>query len=70
MKLRFTPQATANLIEIADCLRARNPTAATRVKAAIYDSLQHLLLFPEVGRRQKTAGVRKLVTRRYAYLVY
>jgi plasmid stabilization system protein ParE len=27
-------------------------------------------LFPLVGRKQKTEGVRKLVTRKYAYLVY
>ena len=70
MKLRFTPRATANLIEIADYLHACNPAAARRVRAAIYDSLQNLILFPQVGRRQKTEGVRKFVTRRYAYLVY
>ena len=70
MKLRFTPRATANLIEIADYLHARNPAAARRVRAAIYDSLQNLILFPQVGRRQKAEGVRKLVTRKYAYLVY
>jgi plasmid stabilization system protein ParE len=70
MKLRFTPRATANLIEIADYLHARNPAAARRVRAAIYGSLQNLILFPQVGRRQSTEGVRKFVTRRYAYLVY
>jgi toxin ParE1/3/4 len=70
MKLRFTPLATANLIEIADYIHARNPAAAQRVRAAIYESLQNLVLFPDVGRRQKTKGVRKLVTRKYAYLIY
>jgi plasmid stabilization system protein ParE len=70
MKLRFTPRAIANLAEIADYLRARNPAGAERVRAAIYDSLQNLILFPQMGRRQKTEGVRKLVTRKYAYLVY
>jgi plasmid stabilization system protein ParE len=34
------------------------------------DSLRHLVLFPKIGRRQATEGVRKLVTRKYAYLVY
>ena len=38
--------------------------------AAIYDSLQNLLLFPNVGRQQTTEGVRKLVTRNYSYLIY
>ena len=70
MKLRFTPRAAANLIEIADYIRARNPAAAERVRAAIYASLQNLLLFPHMGRRQKTEGVRKLVTQRYSYLIY
>jgi toxin ParE1/3/4 len=70
MKLRFTPRAAADLIEIADYLNERNPTAARRVRAAIYKSLQNLLLFPLLGRRQQTEGVRKLVTHPYRYLVY
>lgn len=44
--------------------------AAERVGAAIQESLKTLLLFPEIGRRQATVGVRKLVTRRYPYRVY
>jgi toxin ParE1/3/4 len=67
MKPRFTPRATANLIEIADYIRARNPTAARRARAAIYDSLQSPILFPNVGRKQKVEGVRKLATRKYTY---
>jgi toxin ParE1/3/4 len=70
MKLRFTPRATANLIEIADDIHAHNPAAAQRVRAAIYESLQNLILFPHVGRKQKVEGVRKFVTHKYAYLVY
>jgi plasmid stabilization system protein ParE len=59
MKLRFTPRATANLIEIADDIHAHNPAAAERVRAAIYESLQNLILFPHVGRLQKAESVRK-----------
>lgn len=44
--------------------------AAERVRAAIYDCLANLLLFPQAGRRQKTQGVRKIVTSRYRYVVY
>jgi plasmid stabilization system protein ParE len=40
MKLRFTPRALANIEDIADYIRTRNPAAARRVRAAIYDSLQ------------------------------
>jgi len=59
-----------DLGEIADYVRERNPEAALRVRSAILESLQNLVLFPQVGRRQKVEGVRKLVTRRYRYLVY
>jgi toxin ParE1/3/4 len=70
MKLRFTPRAIANLIAIGDYIHAQNPAAARRVRATIIDSLQTLILFPHVGRKQKVESVRKLVTRKYAYLVY
>jgi plasmid stabilization system protein ParE len=48
----------------------RNPAAAQRVRAAIYDRLQNLIFFPHVGCKQKAEGVRKFVTRKYADLVY
>jgi toxin ParE1/3/4 len=70
MKLRFTPQAIENLANIADYLHERNPVAARRVRAAIYQGLRNLIMFPYVGRPQSLAGVRKLVTRKYAHLVY
>ena len=40
------------------------------MRAAILESLQSLVLFPHIGRQQKVESVRKLVTRRYPYLVY
>jgi toxin ParE1/3/4 len=40
------------------------------VRAAIYDSLQKLILFPYIGRRQTTEGVWKIVTNKYPYLIY
>ena len=70
MKLRFTPRATQDIVEIAECIRAENPRAAERVRAAILESLQNLVLIPRMGRAQTVEGVRKLVTRKYRYLVY
>ncbi|HXX04649.1 MAG TPA: type II toxin-antitoxin system RelE/ParE family toxin [Xanthobacteraceae bacterium] len=70
MRLRFTPRAIENIVSIAEYIRARNPKAAYLVRAAIYESLQNLILFPHAGRLQQTEGVRKLVTRKYAYLIY
>jgi plasmid stabilization system protein ParE len=70
MKLHFTPRAAQDLADIGDYIRERSPEAALRVRAAILESLQNLVLFPQVGRQQKVEGVRKLVTRQYPYLVY
>jgi toxin ParE1/3/4 len=70
MKLRFTSRAVENIAAIADYIRERNPAASKRVRAAIYESLQDLILFPYIGRRQQTKGVRKFVTHKYRYLVY
>jgi plasmid stabilization system protein ParE len=70
MKLRFTPRAVENIAAIADYIRLHNPAAAQRVRSAIYDSLQDLILFPHAGHAQQTRGVRKLVTRKYNYLIY
>jgi|SRR5579871_3557394 len=70
MRLRFTSRAVADIAAIADYIRERNPAASQRVRAAIYESLQDLILFPHVGRLQQTEGVRKFLTRKYAYLVY
>ena len=70
MKLRFTPRATRDLAEIAEYIHERSLRAAIRVRSVILQSLEDLLLFPELGRRQSLRDVRKLVTRRYSYLVY
>jgi plasmid stabilization system protein ParE len=70
VKLRFTPRAVENIVGIADYILEQNPSAAQWVRASIYESLQDLLLFPRVGRIQKTEGVRKFVTRKYRFLVY
>ncbi|MDD1528739.1 type II toxin-antitoxin system RelE/ParE family toxin [Bradyrhizobium sp. WBOS7] len=70
MKLKFTPRATHDLVSIADYVREHSPQAALRVRTAILESLQNLVRFPHLGRQQNVEGVRKVVTRRYPYLVY
>jgi len=40
------------------------------VRAAILDSMQTVVLFPRSGRAQTLADVRKLVVRKYPYLIY
>jgi plasmid stabilization system protein ParE len=70
MRVRYTRRAQQNLADIARYLNDHNPPAALRVRAAIEDSLKLLISFPQAGRRQTSPGVRKLVTRKYPYLVY
>ena len=70
MRLRFTPRATQDLAAIGDYIRSKNPAAAVRVRAAILETLRMLTRFPRAGRAQTIEGVRKIVTRRFAYIVY
>jgi toxin ParE1/3/4 len=70
MKVRLTPRAARDLAEIADYIRDRNPAAAQRVRDAILEALTNLASFPHIGRRQNIEQVRRLVVRRYAYLIY
>jgi plasmid stabilization system protein ParE len=70
VKLRFTPRATRDLVEIAEYLHTRSPSAMLAVRDAIPRSLRDLALFPAIGRLQDVEGIRKLVTPRYRYLVY
>jgi plasmid stabilization system protein ParE len=70
VKLRFTPRATQDILEIGGYFSQRNPEAGLRVRAAIYEGLRTVLLFPHAGRRQNLDRVRKFVTRRYSYLIY
>ena len=70
MKLRFTRRAVQDLADIASYLRSRSPGGAANVRAAIFDSLQILTEFPAAGHAQSVEKVRKIVTRKYSYLIY
>lgn len=70
MRVRFTRKAVNNLDDIAGYLVERNPSAAQRVREKILEALDILVRFPDAGKRQTTEQVRKLVVRKYPYLVY
>lgn len=70
MRVRFTRRATGDLADIAAYLNRHSPEAALHVRAAILSALQRLAAFPLSGRAQSVEGVRKLVVRKYPYLVY
>lgn len=70
MKFRFTRRAVEDLNNIASYLMERNPAGSRRVRAAIMESLRLLASYPHAGTSTTTEGVRKLVVRRYPYLIY
>ena len=70
MRVRLTRRALANLTEIASYIHQHSPSAARRVRDAIVASWEMLAAFPHAGWQQTTPSVRKLVVRRYPYLIY
>jgi len=69
MKLRFTPRATEDRAAIGDYIRSRNPAAAVRVRGGDPRNPAAACAIPSCSA-QTVEGVRKIVTRRYAYIVY
>jgi toxin ParE1/3/4 len=70
MRIAYTPRALADLQAIEGYISQFNPSAATRVLAAIkkaIDSLEHL---PRLGLSIDTEGRYRLPIGRYPYLVF
>lgn len=65
MRIRFTPRARDDLIEIHDYIAAENPRAARRVASTIRDQVRILANHPLLGRRGQLPGTRELVIDRY-----
>jgi toxin ParE1/3/4 len=70
VKLRFTRRATRDIEGIAEEAQAYGPETANRIKRAIEGTLDMLTMFPHIGHRQSAAGVRKIVTTNYRYVIY
>ena len=70
MRVTYSPRAVADLDIIAAHLVPRSPQGAQRVRADIIETVKHLARHPRLGRQQTTEGVRKIVTRKYAYRIY
>ena len=52
MKLRFTPRAAQDIAAIADYIRARNPGAARKVRAAIFSRCRIWSYFRKSAERK------------------
>lgn len=70
MIVRYTPRAVADIGEIADYIKARNPQAAVRVDDAITGSIDHLGDHPNLGVVRPQLGVRALGVPRFPYTIY
>ena len=70
MKARYTPRAVSDLIEIADYIRQFSTVSASKVRGEIQRTIDMLERFPYSGPRTDVEPVRKIVVRRYPYIVY
>ena len=70
MRVRYTPEARANLEDIFTYLDERSPAAARSVKEGIVRAIQRLADYPLVAPETDEPGVRELIIVRYPYKVY
>jgi plasmid stabilization system protein ParE len=70
VRLRFSPQAYADIADIHGYIAQHSPRAATAVVAQIRVTSLLLARYPALGRDTDMPGVRVFPTFRYPYLVY
>ncbi len=61
MKIRISPEAEQDLIEIFDYILADDPLAADKTLDVIYSEIHHLSEHPKLGRVGRVSGTRELV---------
>lgn len=61
MIIRWSPEAAADFAAIIEYIRERNPSAAERIANGIYDGVEPLAKFPNLGRRGRQGGTREFV---------
>ena len=70
MRLRFSPQAYADIADIHEYITQHSPRTAAAVAAQIRITSLLLARYPALGRETDILGVRVFPTARYPYLVY
>ena len=70
MRVRYTRQALADLLAIADYIGEHNPAAAAKVEAAILSAIDLLADFPRLGRDRPELDARSLGIPRWPYTAY
>ena len=61
MEIRWTPEASSNVDQIAEYVSRDRPEAALRVVSLIFAKIEQLANFPHQGREGRQAGTRELV---------
>jgi plasmid stabilization system protein ParE len=69
MIVSFSDLAKADLADIVRYFDEIDPDITARITTDIYNSLDHLLDFPRMGRLLKGTPVRQKVTRRYRFKI-
>jgi toxin ParE1/3/4 len=69
MRIRWSPDAAADLEGIVDYIRRDNPEAAYRVGKTIYDRIAKVASFPHCGRVGRIDGTRELALAPLPYIV-
>ena len=70
MRVRFTPRAQGDVIEIYDYIAKRSPISAQRVEDAISLACGGLKDFPEIGVATDRKNIRRLPLVAYPYTIY
>ena len=70
MRIRLTPQASADLAQIYQYLFERSPGGATNVLSAIYGALNLLAEHPHAAQQTEHSDIRAATIRRYPYRVF
>jgi len=69
MRLRFSSEARAQLLQIHSHIAEHNPRAATAVIQRIRAATELLRDFPRLGREGRVAGTREWVVRGLPYIM-
>jgi toxin ParE1/3/4 len=59
MRIRWSPEAADDLEGIVRHIQKDNPTAALKVASAIYERVNALKVFPNIGRMGRVPGSRE-----------
>ena len=70
MRVRFTETADEENDQLLAGIAADSPSAAATVAATIEAIIARLSSFPHLGAKTDLAGVRLMVARPYAYLIF